>query len=100
MFPDTGGDGPGKGDERWEKTARLASQDFAFASGVTKSPPIGRSGFAAGWGERAAWVVQPGRGWPSKDSDVVMPWGSRPLWLGLLGTPHERVSRCQNSETA
>src|SRR3954468_13566238 len=38
-----------------------------------------RSGFAAGWGERASWVVQTGTGWPTKDSDVVMPWGSRPL---------------------
>ena len=27
----------------------------------TPFPPFGRSGFAAGWGERSGWVVRTGR---------------------------------------
>ena len=49
---------------------------------------IGRSGFAAGWGERAGWLRRLGGGWPSRDSGVI-PWDFRPLWLEFFG-PHSR----------
>ena len=52
-----------------------------------------------GMGERPPWLcagVSAGRGWVNSDR---IPWIARPLWLGFLPT-HERVSRCQNSETA
>jgi integrase-like protein len=46
--------------------------------------PFGRSGFAAGWGERAGRVVRTGGGPTSKDSGVI-PWEFRPLWLDFFG---------------
>src|SRR5271166_5050204 len=45
---------------------------------------FGRSGFAAGWGERAGWVVRTGGGPTSKDSGVI-PWDFRPLWPEFFG---------------
>src|SRR5208337_3625114 len=49
---------------------------------------IGRSGFAAGWGERAGWLRRMEGIWPSNESGVI-PWDFRPLWLEIFG-PHAR----------
>ncbi len=45
---------------------------------------VGRSGFAAGWGERSEWVCGLGGDRSLKDSGVI-PWDFRPLWLEFLG---------------
>src|SRR5271157_3046185 len=49
---------------------------------------VGRSGFAAGWGERAGWLRRMEGIWPSNESGVIS-WDFRPLWLEIFG-PHAR----------
>src|SRR5271166_1447930 len=65
---------------------------------VCRDAALGRSGFAAGWGERSGGVVRTGRGRPSTDSGVI-PLSFRPVWPGFFDPLHERVSRCQSSAT-
>ncbi len=59
---------------------------------------FGRSGFAAGWGERAGWLRTKRRlslRWSCSDT---LGTSGRRGWNPLAPT-HERVSRCQNSVT-
>ena len=60
---------------------------------------IGRSGFAAGWGERAGWFERAREAKPSRDSGVI-PLDFPAAVAGFLCPTHERVSLCQNSEAA
>src|SRR5271165_214235 len=56
---------------------------------------IGRSGFAAGWGERPPWTARAGHNLRLREfrSDTL---DSPAIVAGVFLSTHERVSRCQN----
>src|SRR5208282_1115369 len=69
--------GLGGGNVRgWGRASVMPDPVRRHSGRRVRGPEIGRSGFAAGWGERAGWVVRTGRG-----------LGAERVWCDTLGFP-------------